>query len=82
MSTAYGERPTLQSTQFRDGQFHNAARPRRPGGWQVLKLWWQFMFKDVSRTVPPEALPVTPLTPDQCNRPPTVRSGGSAIRPC
>jgi L-ascorbate metabolism protein UlaG (beta-lactamase superfamily) len=65
MSAACGHRPTIQSAQFRDGQFHNVAPPKRPGGWQVMKLWWQFMFKDSSRTVPPEALPVTPLTPDQ-----------------
>jgi len=68
MSSAYGDRPTFRSTQFRDGQFHNAAPSNKPGGWQVLKLWWQFMFKDVSRTVPPEALPVTPLTPDQLHK--------------
>jgi L-ascorbate metabolism protein UlaG (beta-lactamase superfamily) len=65
MSTAYGQRPAFQSAQFRDGQFRNVVPPQQPGGWQLLKLWWQFMFKDQSRTVPPQALPVTPLTPDQ-----------------
>ncbi|HWK52285.1 MAG TPA: MBL fold metallo-hydrolase [Steroidobacter sp.] len=65
MSAACGHRPVHQSAQFRDGQFHNAASARQPGGWQVLKLWWQFMFKDESRTVPPQALPVSPLSGDQ-----------------
>jgi hypothetical protein len=65
MSSAYGHRPAFESDQFRDGRFHNATRPKQPGGWQVMKLWWRFMFKDDSRTVPPDVLPVTPLTRDQ-----------------
>lgn len=70
MSTAYGDEPRFRSAQFRDGQFHNATRPKQPGGWQLVKLWWQFMFKDSSRTEPPEALSVTPLTQDQLRRAP------------
>ncbi len=70
MSTACGDRPTYRSAQFRDGQFHNVAPPKQPGGWRLLKLWWQFMFKDVSHTVPPEALKVTPLTPAQLQQAP------------
>jgi L-ascorbate metabolism protein UlaG (beta-lactamase superfamily) len=70
MSAACGHRPTFESDQFRDGQFHNAAPPKRPGGWQVMKLWWQFMFKDSSLTVPPEPLSVTPLTADQLRQAP------------
>src|SRR5262245_35028931 len=70
MSAPCGHRPTVQSAQFRDGQFHNVAPPKRPSGWRLLKLWWQFMFKDTSRTVPTEALSVTPLTPDQLQQSP------------
>ena len=65
MSTACGPGPGFVSDQFRDGQFHNATPPKRPGGWQIMKLWWQFMFKDSSLTVPPQSLPVTPLSADQ-----------------
>lgn len=68
MSAAYGHRPTVRSSQFRDGQFHNVTTPKQPGGWQLAKLWWRFMFKDESRTVPPEVLPVTPLTREQLDQ--------------
>ncbi|HEY5761148.1 MAG TPA: MBL fold metallo-hydrolase [Steroidobacter sp.] len=70
MSSACGHRPTIKSDQFRDGQFHNSVQPKRPGGWQVMKLWWQFMFKDQGRTVPPEPLQVTPLTRAQLEQAP------------
>lgn len=70
MTTACGHRPIHQSPQFRDGRFHNAVPPKRPGGWQLVKLWWRFMFKDSSLTVPPEPLRVTPLTPAQLQQAP------------
>jgi L-ascorbate metabolism protein UlaG (beta-lactamase superfamily) len=76
MSAACGHRPTQQSVQFRqsaqfrDGQFHNVATPKRLGGWQSLKLWWQFIFKDSSRTVPPGPMPVTLLTRAQLQQAP------------
>src|SRR5687768_4814694 len=70
MSSACGHRPTFESDQFGDGQFHNIAKPKQPGGWQVMKLWWQFMFKDESRTVPPETLQVTPLSRAQLEQAP------------
>ena len=70
MSEAFGDRPAYPSAQFRDGRFHNAVPPKRPGGWQLFKLWWQFMFKDTSRTVPPGQLSVTPLTADQLRQAP------------
>nr|WP_206606013.1 MBL fold metallo-hydrolase [Steroidobacter cummioxidans] len=65
MSAACGHRPVHQSPQFRDGQFHNAAPRKQPGGWKSLKLGWQFLFKDTSRSVPPDALSVSPLSGDQ-----------------
>ncbi|MBL8267568.1 MBL fold metallo-hydrolase [Steroidobacter sp.] len=70
MSTACSNPPSYRSSQFRDGQFHNAVSPKQPGGWQVLKLWWQFMFKDTSRTVPPTGLTVVPLTGEQLEQAP------------
>lgn len=70
MSSAYGHRPAFKSDQFRDGQFHNGTRPKQPGGWRLMQLWWQFMFKDESRTVPPDVPPVTPLTRDQLDQAP------------
>jgi L-ascorbate metabolism protein UlaG (beta-lactamase superfamily) len=70
MSVAWGQRPTYESPQFRDGRFHNSAAPKMPGGWRLVRLWWKFLFKDVSRTVPPAPLPVTPITSEQLRQAP------------
>jgi L-ascorbate metabolism protein UlaG (beta-lactamase superfamily) len=70
MNAACSHRATYRSSQFRDGQFHNDSPPKQPGGWQIMKLWWQFMFKDTSKTVPPESLPVVPLTREQLQQAP------------
>lgn len=63
MSTACGHRPLYQqSSQFRDGEFHNSVKPKQPDTREMLSLWWRFMFKDTTHTVPPEPLDVVPLT--------------------
>lgn len=71
MTTACGVRPLhSQSPQFREGEFHNPVRPKQPGGREVLSLWWQFMFKDTTKTVPPKPLEVVPLTRAELDRAP------------
>ncbi|HEY0942491.1 MAG TPA: MBL fold metallo-hydrolase [Steroidobacter sp.] len=70
MNVNEGQRPAHESPQFRDGKFRNASPPKKPGGWQLAKLWWQFLFKDQSRTVPPRQLSVSPLTPEQLRQAP------------
>ena len=63
MSTACShQRQFEQSAQFGDGQFHNPVKPKQPSGREILSLWWQFMFKDTAKTVPPSPLDVVPLT--------------------
>jgi L-ascorbate metabolism protein UlaG (beta-lactamase superfamily) len=57
-----------ESPQQRDGRFHNVVQARQPGqrGWRkTLAIGWRFLFDKPDNTVPPQAVPVQPLTATQ-----------------
>lgn len=71
MNTAYARRPAYeQSAQYRGGEFHNPVQPKKPGGREILALWWRFIFKDTAKTVPPQPLEAVPLTRAELERAP------------
>jgi L-ascorbate metabolism protein UlaG (beta-lactamase superfamily) len=57
-----------ESPQQRDGRFHNVAQAEQAGqpGWRkTLDISWRFLFDKPDGTVPPQAVPVQPLTAAQ-----------------
>jgi L-ascorbate metabolism protein UlaG (beta-lactamase superfamily) len=70
MNAASGDSAIPQSEQYRDGRFHNVTEGKQPSGRELLSLWWRFIFKDTSTTVPPAPLQVVPLTRAQLDQAP------------
>src|SRR3978361_307342 len=57
-----------ESPQQRDGRFHNVVQARQPSqrGWRkTLAIGWRFLFDKRDTPVPPQAVPVQPLTAKQ-----------------
>ncbi|MCW7540147.1 MBL fold metallo-hydrolase [Aquabacterium sp. A7-Y] len=53
------------SPQQRDGRFHNVVQAEQPGWRRSLGILWRFMFEKPSNTVPPQPVPVQPLSTEQ-----------------
>ncbi|HEV8315134.1 MAG TPA: MBL fold metallo-hydrolase, partial [Burkholderiaceae bacterium] len=54
-----------ESPQQRDGRFRNAVQAEPPGWRKTLAIAWRFLFDKPDDTVPPQAVPVQPLTTAQ-----------------
>jgi L-ascorbate metabolism protein UlaG (beta-lactamase superfamily) len=54
-----------ESPQQHDGRFHNVTEASPPGFGKTLAIAWRFLFLKADDTVPPQPVPVQPLTAAQ-----------------
>ena len=83
MTTACSNTASYDSSpQFDQGQFRNVVERKALGWRKTMALWWQFTFKDGTKTVPPSPLDIVPVTRAQLDQAPdgsVYRLGHSTV---